>query len=320
LKGLLKAVLLVVCILGFAVLTEKFVLANEKLHSMLQTSELPEGVTVLKSNTKGIYYVQHGGLYQIGFTPLTKYELIPPNTVVEHYLVEDGIIYTTLDNTYQSYSFEDQTVLTYLDSHIRDFILEDTSEPLPEVCLGEHCKDTDGDGYTDYEEKGMLTNRWDKNSFPSVERSGVDNDNDNIDDALDNCPNKGNTKQDNLDRDAYGDACDSDIDGDGYSNDAEVEAGTNRWDSTDYPSEQPQANNDIDGDGVLNVEDNCPTVPNPTNWDNDEDGIGNLCDPDIDGDGYSNTEELAAKSSIWEDTSTPDNINGYVPPKDCNET
>jgi hypothetical protein len=314
-------------VLGFAVLTEKLVIANEKLHSMLQTSELPEGVVVLKSNTKGIYYVQHGGLYQLVFNPLTKYELIPPSTVVEHYLVEDGIIYTTLDNTYHSYSFEDQTVLTYLDNHIRYFISESTTTPLPEVCLGEHCKDTDGDGYTDYEEKGMLTNRWDKNSFPSVERSGVDNDNDNIDDALDNCPNKGNTKQDNLDRDAYGDSCDSDIDGDGYSNDLEYTKGTNRYRGSEYPDDilpdipsdgvPPQANLDTDEDGVVDTEDNCPTMYNTTQWDNDDDGIGNLCDPDIDGDGYSNTEEELAKSSKWSEESTPENINGYVPPTNC---
>ena len=55
---------------------------------------------------------------------------------------------------------------------------------------------------------------------------------------------------------------------------------------------------DIDGDGVLNAQDNCPTVANPTQTDTDGDGIGNACDncpnvanltqADIDGDGVGN--------------------------------
>ncbi|MGZ3319257.1 MAG: thrombospondin type 3 repeat-containing protein, partial [Isosphaeraceae bacterium] len=36
---------------------------------------------------------------------------------------------------------------------------------------------------------------------------------------------------------------------------------------------------DIDGDGVLNASDNCPTVPNPDQRDDDRDGHGDACDP-----------------------------------------
>lgn len=51
---------------------------------------------------------------------------------------------------------------------------------------------------------------------------------------------------------------------------------------------------DFDGDGVANVDDNCPTVPNPDQADADADQLGDACDPcplgpesgiDADGDG-----------------------------------
>ncbi len=43
---------------------------------------------------------------------------------------------------------------------------------------------------------------------------------------------------------------------------------------------------DADGDGVLNLADNCPLVSNADQADLDEDDIGDLCDSDVDGDGF----------------------------------
>jgi hypothetical protein len=41
---------------------------------------------------------------------------------------------------------------------------------------------------------------------------------------------------------------------------------------------------DADGDGIANTEDNCPARANPSQADRDHDGVGNACDPVVDGD------------------------------------
>ena len=60
---------------------------------------------------------------------------------------------------------------------------------------------------------------------------------------------------------------------------------------------------DTDGDGILDDVDNCPETANANQADLDGDGIGDVCDTDIDGDGTDN-EEDAFPRDPEEDTDT----------------
>ena len=50
---------------------------------------------------------------------------------------------------------------------------------------------------------------------------------------------------------------------------------------------------DNDEDGIPNSEDNCPTISNTDQEDNDLDGLGDACDADDDGDGVLDQDDPA---------------------------
>ncbi|MEL7448826.1 MAG: PKD domain-containing protein, partial [Pseudomonadota bacterium] len=69
----------------------------------------------------------------------------------------------------------------------------------------------------------------------------------------------------------------------------------------------PRGGDDTDGDGIPDTLDNCPDQPNPTQLDTNGDGFGNICDPDLDNDGFiTNFGDLALlKKSFFSTPASP---------------
>ncbi len=123
--------------------------------------------------------------------------------------------------------------------------------------------------------------------------SQPDADNDGIEDAVDNCLNIANDNQLNTDAtfengDLLGDACDDDDDADGVLDDED-----------DLPL-NPTESTDTDQDTIGDNTDNCLTVANPDQLNNDQDALGNACDAfindatetiDSDGDGIGDNQD-----------------------------
>jgi hypothetical protein len=104
--------------------------------------------------------------------------------------------------------------------------------------------DSDNDGLTDAQEKGVGTTAVDTDGDGTPNYIDLDADGDGITDNLDNCPLVANANQLDNDKDGLGDVCDD----------------------------------DDDNDGVFDANDNCPITANANQEDRDRDGQGDVCD------------------------------------------
>jgi len=75
---------------------------------------------------------------------------------------------------------------------------------------------------------------------------------------------------------------------------------TDSWSASDTDSTSLTIQADSDYDGIPNITDNCPLDSNPDQNDIDGDLLGDVCDPDMDGDTVANGDDCAeTDSDLW---------------------
>lgn len=155
-----------------------------------------------------------------------------------------------------------------------------------------------------------------------------DLDGDGVSEGQDSCAGISNPKQEDLNSNGFGDACDSDLDGDGIPNatnsggstssvrSAALSMATTGADDTrsgdqfpydtDNDGQDNKVDLDDDSDQVPDTSDNCVLVSNGPQVDTDGDSIGDACDLDDDQDSSPDQIEQFAGSKTLDGASTPE--------------
>lgn len=150
---------------------------------------------------------------------------------------------------------------------------QDATKLAPGVCgCGVADVDTDHDGTLDCRDRCHHDPDKTAPGACGCGEADIDTDQDGIADCIDNCPSVANAGQLDADHDQIGDACDACPQDPNKTAPSVCGCGV--------------ADVDTDQDGVMDCLDNCTSAANADQADLDTDGIGDVCDPDADGDGY----------------------------------
>lgn len=154
-----------------------------------------------------------------------------------------------------------------------------------------------------------------------------DKDGDGVADSKDNCPSTKNADQADADKDGKGDVCDTKASGSGNSGSGSdggttVTSSDSNSNSTSGDSSSGGGNAgggstgneapavDTDQDGVADTSDNCPSVANATQVNQDGDALGDVCDDDQDGDSVANATDNCATTANANQTDTDGDTQG----------
>ena len=91
-----------------------------------------------------------------------------------------------------------------------------------------------------------------------------------------------------------------------------IDGPSNGFDDVDAITHQPAP--DSDGDGIPDTADNCTLEHNPNQIDADGDGIGNICDEDLDNDCSISFSDIGVLKSVFftNDPKADINVDGVV--------